>query len=75
MRWNNTISFKAGRDKAREQTWVNIGEGAKRSVDFVLDKYDEVVAKKEAEEKKARIQAKKSKNNKSKRLKPAKKEA
>ncbi len=68
-------SFKAGRDKAREQTWVNIGEGAKRSVDFVLDKYNEVVAKRAEEERKAQIQAKKSKKNKRKKPAPAKKEA
>ncbi|MCR5287314.1 MAG: hypothetical protein K6D93_09140, partial [Saccharofermentans sp.] len=43
-------SFKDGRDKARSETWVHIGEGAVRSVDFVLKKYDEVV-KKASEEK------------------------
>ncbi len=43
-------SFKDGRDKARSETWVHIGEGAVRSVDFVLKKYYEVV-KKASEEK------------------------
>ena len=38
-------SFKDGRDKARSETWVHIGEGAVRSVDFVLKKYDEVIKK------------------------------
>ena len=43
-------SFKDGRDKARSETWVHIGEGAVRTVDFVLKKYGEV-AKKATEEK------------------------
>ena len=42
-------SFAAGRDKARAETWVHMGEGAKRSVDFIMEKYNEVIAKKEKE--------------------------
>ncbi|MCR5383220.1 MAG: CDP-glycerol glycerophosphotransferase family protein [Saccharofermentans sp.] len=45
-------SFAAGRDKARAETWVHMGEGAKRSVDFIIEKYNEVIARKEKEEKK-----------------------
>ena len=45
-------SFAAGRDKARVETWVHMGEGAKRSVDFIIEKYNEVIARKEKEEKK-----------------------
>ena len=45
-------SFAAGRDKARAETWVHMGEGAKRSVDFIMEKYNEVIARKEMEEKK-----------------------
>ncbi len=50
-------SFKDGRDKARSETWVHIGEGSERSVDFVLKKYNEVV-KKAAEGKNASEQVK-----------------
>ncbi len=58
-------SFKEGRDKARKQTWVNIGEGTKRCVDFVMKEYNEVVAKKAKE---ASQSSKKSgKNNKKQR--------
>ena len=46
-------SFKEGREKARSETWVHIGEGTSRSVDFVLKKYDETVARKAAEAKSA----------------------
>ncbi len=42
-------SFAKGRDKARKETWVHIGEGTKRAVDFVIKKYNEVVAEKSAE--------------------------
>ena len=36
-------SFAEGRTKARSETWVHIGEGAERSVDFIMKKYKEVV--------------------------------
>ena len=45
-------SFVAGREKARSETWVHIGEGTKRSADYVLSKYNEVVKRKAAEAKK-----------------------
>ncbi|MBP5179883.1 MAG: CDP-glycerol glycerophosphotransferase family protein [Clostridiales bacterium] len=32
--------FKEGRDKARSETWECMGEGAKRTVDFILGKCD-----------------------------------
>ncbi len=38
-------SFARGRDKARAETWVPMGEGTKRTVDFIMEKYNEVVAK------------------------------
>jgi len=59
-------SFKEGRDKAREQTWAHIGEGAKRCVDFVMKEYNEVVAKK-AKEEASRPSKKSGKNNKKQR--------
>ena len=43
-------SFSRGRDKARAETWVHMGEGAKRSVDFIMEKYNEVIAKNEKEQ-------------------------
>ena len=46
-------SFASGRDKARAETWVHIGEGAARSVDFVIKKYNEQVEIKKAKEKEA----------------------
>lgn len=56
-------SFKKGRDKARAETWVPMGNGAKLTVDFIMKKYDEVV-KKAAEEKAVPKQDKrKSKKN------------
>ena len=45
----NDPSFAAGRDKARSETWVHMGEGTMRSVDFIMEKYNEVIAKKEKE--------------------------
>jgi hypothetical protein len=59
-------SFKEGRDKARKQTWVNIGEGTKRCVDFVMKEYNEVVAKK-AKEEASQSSKKSGKNNKKQR--------
>lgn len=59
-------SFKEGRDKARKQTWVNIGEGTKRCVDFVMKEYNEVVAKK-AKEEASQSSKKNGKNNKKQR--------
>ena len=56
-------SFGEGRDRARRETWVNIGEGANRAADFVIRKLDEV-EKKRAEEKKAAERASKNKSGK-----------
>ena len=48
-------SFKEGREKARSDSWGYIGESAKRSVGFVMKKYNEVVQKnKQAKKAKAR---------------------
>ena len=33
------------RDKARSETWAHMGEGTERSVDFIMKKYEEVIAK------------------------------
>ena len=42
-------SFSKGRDQARAETWVPIGNGAKLSVDFIMQKYAEIAKKKSAE--------------------------
>ena len=39
-----TTSFAKGRDKARSETWKYMEEGTKRAVDFIMDKYTEVVS-------------------------------
>lgn len=38
-------SFGEGRDRARSETWVHMGEGAKRAADFVIRKCDELTSK------------------------------
>ena len=38
-------SFTEGRAKARSDIWVNIGESAERSADFIIKKYKEVAEK------------------------------
>ena len=43
-------SFAKGRDKARAETWVPMGNGAELTVDFIIEKYNEVVARKKAKE-------------------------
>lgn len=47
-------SFAYGRQKARSETWAHMGEGAKRSVDFILKKSDEIVERRAEEERKAK---------------------
>ena len=37
-------SFAEGRDKAREETWLYMGEGTKRTVDFILQEYERVTS-------------------------------
>ncbi len=43
-------SFAEGRNKARAETWVPMGVGAVNTVDFIMEKYNEVVAKNAAGE-------------------------
>lgn len=42
-------SFAKGRDKARSETWVPMGNGAELTVDFIMKKFKDVSAKKENE--------------------------
>ncbi len=42
-------SFGKGRDKARSETWVPMGNGAVLTVDFIMQKYKEVTKKKSEE--------------------------
>ncbi len=37
--------YKDGRDKARSETWVYMGEGTKRTVDFIVNKYESINSK------------------------------
>lgn len=43
---NNPV-FKEGRDEARKETWVNIGKGTEITVDYLINKYNELVNKRE----------------------------
>ena len=54
-------SFTEGRRKARSETWFHMGEGTKRSVDFILKELDKVNARRAEEEKKANEEAGKPK--------------
>lgn len=36
--------YAAGRCEVKEETWVHAGEGAERTVDYLLDKYDKLMA-------------------------------
>jgi len=45
-------SFTTGREKARRDTWVHIGESAKRSSDFIIKKYHDTVSDNISEEQK-----------------------
>ncbi|MBR6273467.1 MAG: CDP-glycerol glycerophosphotransferase family protein, partial [Lachnospiraceae bacterium] len=45
-------TFKAGRDKARRETWVHEGEGAVRTVDYLLAKYDSLMVVEEEKRRK-----------------------
>ncbi len=39
--------YKEGRDKARSETWVYMGEGTVRTIDFIVNKYKEITSEKE----------------------------
>lgn len=54
-------SFAKGRDKARSETWVPMGNGAELTVDFIIEKYNDVVAKMKAEEEKEQTSLKQQK--------------
>lgn len=44
----NNSDFKSGRDKARSETWVYMGEGAERTADFIVRKLEETGSNKVA---------------------------
>ena len=57
----NDPSFSKGRDKARSETWVPMGNGAELTVDYILKKHNEVISKKQIETEQTNTkQAKKS---------------
>ena len=60
-------SFTAGRGKARSDIWVNIGEGAKRSADFIIKEYEKTAARKAADDRAVSKTPKTGKKN----IKPA----
>ena len=64
-------SFTEGRAKARSDIWVNIGESAERSADFIIKKYKEVAEKKASSEADTKTKKKKKQKNKSKRVEVA----
>lgn len=39
--------YAKGRNEVREETWVNPSEGTKRTVDYLMNKYEELVQKEE----------------------------
>ena len=45
----NDPYYKEGRDKARSETWVHIGEGAVRTVDYVTNKYKDIVKRRKTD--------------------------
>lgn len=58
-------SFVKGREKARKETWVPMGNGAELTVDFIIKKFNEITAKKKAEEKNSKKKSKQRKETKS----------
>ena len=61
----NDNKYKEGRDKARAETWVNIGHGAEKTVDFIVNKYNEINKKEEKADKKDKKDNKSGKKTKS----------
>ena len=55
-------SFTKGRERARKDTWMHIGESAKLSSDFIIKKYIEVASKKKKEDDAAKKAANQKKN-------------
>ena len=37
--------YTDGREHVKTETWEHIGEGAKRTVDYLINKYDELTKK------------------------------
>lgn len=73
----NDPKYQAGRDKARSETWVHMGEGAKRTVDYMMDKYNALVkeAREKAEKESAKVSKKPLRKKKEKAAKKPEKEA
>lgn len=56
-------SFGEGRERARKETWVHMGEGTVRSVDFVMKKYNETVKNRRAKNNSSGNTSKKSRSS------------
>lgn len=54
-------TFSRGRDKARAETWVPMGNGAELAVDYIIKKYHETIEKRKADEEAAEKASKQSK--------------
>ncbi len=54
-------SFSKGRAKARAEAWVPMGNGIEKTIDFIINKYNEITAKKEAEKAASKKTKKKAK--------------
>lgn len=41
--------YQQGRDEARSETWANIGEGTRHTVDYLIDQYNTIIHKTEGD--------------------------
>ena len=55
---SDTQELAKGRDLAREQTWCNIGQGAVKTVDYLIAKHDEIIRSREPEPAKNTVKTK-----------------
>ena len=54
-------SFAKGRDKARAETWVPMGNGAELTVDFIIEKYNEAAVRRKPKEERSKQRSPKHK--------------
>lgn len=45
----NDPAYRAGREQARKETWEHIGESAVRTVDYLMDKYQQLMKESDSE--------------------------
>lgn len=56
--------FASGRDEVRSETWVHMGEATVRTVDYLVSKHEELLAKETVEVESAEVKADKKKQKK-----------